>query len=281
MHYDGVAAGQFQARGRHLVAGDVVLQADFLAGQAFFLDAEEHDYVGAAERVFDVAGDAQAGGECGGDVGHELGRAAERELYAELGEQVAGAAGDAAVKDVTDDGGLQTFERLFVFQNREGIEQRLRRMLMHAVAGVDDGDVEMLCHEVRRARGRMANDDTIRAHRPQSVPGIEKRLAFFDARSRGLHERGDRAQRFGGEFERRASAGRRLVKQKYDALAAEQRTHLQRIHAPGQFQQAEDVLRVEVFDPQQRTACGFIHRKKCKRCIIRGRRGRCKAAESS
>ena len=75
--------GQLQARRGHLVAGDVVLQADFLSRQAFFLHAQQHDHIGAAQRVFDVARDAQAGRKRGGDVGHELGRAAERELHSE------------------------------------------------------------------------------------------------------------------------------------------------------------------------------------------------------
>ena len=38
------------------------------------------------------------------------------------------------------------------------------------------------------------------------------------------------------------------------------------------FEQAENFLRIEMFNPEQRTASGLIHRKKCKRCIIRGGR---------
>jgi hypothetical protein len=35
---------------------------------------------------------------------------------------------------------------------------------------------------------------------------------------------------------------------------------LQRIHAAGQLQQAQDFLRLKVLDPEQRTACRLIHR---------------------
>ena len=186
---------------------------------------------------------------------------------------MAGAARHTAVDDVANDRRLQPLERLLVLQDREGVEQCLRGMFVHAVPGVNDGDVEMPRHQVRSARRRMPHDNAVRADRPQRVSGIEHRLAFFDARSGGLHERGHRAQRFCGELKRRAGPGRRFVKQQHDALAAQQRPRLLRIHAAGQLQQAQDVLRLEMFDPEQRTACGHIHRKKCKRCIIRGSRG--------
>ena len=154
-------------------------------------------------------------------------------------------------------------------------------MLVHAVTGIDDGNVEMPCHQVRGASRRVANDDAVRPHGAQGVAGIEQGFAFLDARSGGLHQRGHSAQRFRGEFEGRAGTGGRFVKQKHDALAAQQWTSLQRIHAAGQREQAQDFLRVEVFDSEQRTACGNIHRKNCKRCIIRGRCGRRKMSAYS
>ena len=233
------------------------------------------------------------GRECGGNVGHKFRRPAQRELHSELCQQMARAAGNAAVKNIADDGGLQSLQRLLVLQDGEGVEQRLRGMLVHAVPGIDDGDVEMLRHQVRRARRRVANHDAVGADGAQGVAGVEQGLAFFDARSGGLHQRGDGAERFRCEFKRRARAGGSFIKQKYDALAAQQRTGLLRIHAAGQLQQAQDFLRVEVFNPQQRTACGLIHGlvdltyvsdtfcpTMCKRCIIRGRRGGCKGEGS-
>ena len=44
----------------------------------------------------------------------------------------------AAVQQVADDGDLQAGEPALVLADREGVEQRLGRMLVHAVAGVDD-----------------------------------------------------------------------------------------------------------------------------------------------
>ena len=71
---------------------------------------------------------------------------------------------------------------------------------MHAIAGIDDGNVEVLRHQVGRSRQGMADHDHIRAHRPQGVAGIEQRLALFDARAARLHQRSHGAHRLGGNF---------------------------------------------------------------------------------
>ena len=91
--------------------------------------------------------------------------------------------GDAAVVDVSDNRNLQTPERFLVFQDREGIEQGLGRMLVHAVAGIDDGNVEVPRHQVRCARRGMAHHDGVRSHGAQGIGRVEQRLALFDARS--------------------------------------------------------------------------------------------------
>ena len=44
----------------------------------------------------------------------------------------------AAVQQVADDGDLEALDALLVLADRERVEQRLRRVLVHAVAGVDD-----------------------------------------------------------------------------------------------------------------------------------------------
>ena len=131
---------------------------------------------------------------------------------------------------------------------------------MHPVPGIDHGNNKVLRHQVWRASRRMTDDDRIRTDCAKGVSRIQERLALFDARSRRLDQRGYRAQRFCSQLKRRPGAGGSLVKQKDDALAAQQRTRLLRIHAAGQPEQAQNVVRLKVFDPEQRTACGLIHR---------------------
>ena len=41
---------------------------------------------------------------------------------------------------------------------------------MHAVAGVDDGDLQDAGQKVRRSGGRMTGDDTVRAQRRSVLP---------------------------------------------------------------------------------------------------------------
>ena len=56
-----------------------------------------------------------------------------------------------AVQQVADDRDLQPVDALLVLANREGVEQRLRRMLVHAVAGVDDARLADARQQVARA----------------------------------------------------------------------------------------------------------------------------------
>ncbi len=123
-----------------------------------------------------------------------------------------------------------------MLQDGEGIEQRLGRMLVHAVTCIDNRDVKVPRHQVRGPCRRMAHDDAVRTHGAQGVSGIDHGFAFLDAGSGGLHKSGHGPQRLRGEFEGRTGAGGRFVKQKHDALSAQERTGLQRIHAARQLE---------------------------------------------
>ena len=68
-------------------------------------------------------------------------------------------------------------------QHGHRVEQTLRRMLVHAVAGVDDGHVEMRGEEPVRAGVRMAHHDHVGADAFDGPAGIDQRLALLDARA--------------------------------------------------------------------------------------------------
>jgi hypothetical protein len=55
------------------------------------------------------------------------------------------------VHDVADDPDADVVERAEPLAQRVDVEQRLRRVLVLAVAGVDDGGVAPACDELRRA----------------------------------------------------------------------------------------------------------------------------------
>ena len=54
-------------------------------------------------------------------------------------------------------------------------------MLVHAVPGINHGNVQIRSQQMRRARIRMAYNNGIGAHRAQSVSGIQQRFAFLNA----------------------------------------------------------------------------------------------------
>ncbi len=59
------------------------------------------------------------------------------------------AAGHAAVGDIADDRDPQAFQLCAMIENGARVEQGLRRMLMCAVARIDDRDAQMALQEVR------------------------------------------------------------------------------------------------------------------------------------
>ncbi len=259
MHEDGVFFRQFQPGHGHLIAVDVVVQADFCPRQTLLLHPQGQNDVGAVDCFFYRTGDMQAGSQAGGDFGQELGRATKGEARSKFTQEVNGGTGHPAVIDVAHNGHLERFQRLLVAQDGVGVEQSLRGMFVHAVAGVDDRNIEVFRHQRGRSGAGMADDNHVRAHRAQGVSRVQQRLAFFDAGSAGKHQRGHRPHRFGSHFKGAAGAGRSFIKQKQHALPAQQGTGPGRIHVPGKFEQAENFSRTEVLNAQQGTARSLVH----------------------
>ena len=110
----------------------------------FVLDAQEHHGVRLGERVLHVVRDAHAR-EGEKFFGNERRRTRERDFDAELGQAVNVRARDAGEEDVAEDGDFFPAQiAAEMFPQRERVEQRLRRMRVRAVSGVDDGNVEHL-----------------------------------------------------------------------------------------------------------------------------------------
>src|SRR5579872_1355399 len=188
MHHDRVTLRHFQSCSIHLISRNVILQRDLLPREALGLHAQQHDDVRTSQGVLNMARYAKPWGESCRHLGHELRRTAERDLHTESRKQVTSAASYPAMEDVSDDGGMKTIERLFVSENGDCIQQRLRWMFVHPIARVDDGNVDVTGHEVRCSRRRMPHHNAIRAHSTESVSGIDDRLPFLNARTGSMHE---------------------------------------------------------------------------------------------
>ena len=75
---------------------------------AFELDAQHHDDVGVADGLIHIVGERDAGGDVRELAGQQRGRSAQHDAGAEARQQVHVGAGHAAVRDVADDGDLET-----------------------------------------------------------------------------------------------------------------------------------------------------------------------------
>ena len=116
---------------------------------------------------------------------HQRARADERDVRAELEQRVDVRARDAAEEDVADDRDVQPGDRPFLFADGEEVEQRLRGMLVRAVAGVDHARAQPLGEELRRAGGAVAQHDDVGVIRLEILRGVLERFAFREAGSGG------------------------------------------------------------------------------------------------
>ncbi len=90
------------------------------------------------------------------------------------------------MSNVAEDSDIEAGERTFAVTDGQRVEQALRRMLVSAVAGVDDGNVEMARHKIRGAGSSVAHDQAIGLHGVERVDGVEEGLTLFQARRFGL-----------------------------------------------------------------------------------------------
>ncbi len=115
------------------------------------------------------------------DAGNKRRRADQNHLCAKLGQRPQIRAGDAAVGDVADDRDPQPRDFSESFANRVKIEQPLRRMLVRAVAGVDDAATDRARQQRGGPRRRVADHDHVDAHRLNVAGGVDQRFALADA----------------------------------------------------------------------------------------------------
>src|SRR5271163_1487011 len=180
---------------------------------------------------------------------------------------MAGGARHAAVKDVADNRHLQTFEGLLVAQNGVGIEQSLRGMLVEPVSGIDDGNVKVLCHDVRRAGAGVAKDNNVGAESAHSVASVEQRFALFNTRTLSRDQDSMRSQRLGGDFKRAPRAGGGLIEKKQHPPALEQGPTFVRIHASGKLQDFYDLGCFQVLNAEERSA-SWIHNLYLRQAVV-------------
>src|SRR5579862_600115 len=220
VQHEGVGAREAQALGRELIAEDVFLGGERGLVKALGLHAQDHDDVGAIERVFDAGGAAQARGHIFEFARHPHRGAAERDARAELAEQMNIRAGHAAVENVAQDRDVPAVEAALAIADGERVEKRLGGMFVRAIARVQHGNFEALGDEFRRAGRAVADHDAVGTHGFDGAHGVDQRLALFQAGGFRLegHRIGAEARRGCGEADARARG--RLEERDCDCLAA-------------------------------------------------------------
>ena len=139
--------------------------------------------------------------------GQQRGGRDQAHARAERVEQDDVGARDPRMQDVAADRDDQPFDAALVAADGERVEQRLRRMLMRAVAGIDDRAVDFLRQKLDRAGRVMPHHQDIRMHGVERHRGVDQRLALFHGGGIDRHVHHVGAEPLAGELERRLRAG--------------------------------------------------------------------------
>ena len=143
------------------------------------LNAQDHHDVGAFERFLEPVEHPHAERvDCGRK---QCPRADDSDLTPKQLQQMRVGPCDARVGDVADDGDDQIVERSLLAPDGERVEQCLRRMRVHPVAGVDDAAADLGGDIARSARCIVSDDDHIRMHRLECPTRVLQGLALLHA----------------------------------------------------------------------------------------------------
>ena len=137
-------------------------------------------------------------------------------------QQVNVGARHAAVHDIAANRHGQALQPTLAPPDGDGVEQGLGRMLVGAVAAIDDHTFDLLRKQIDCAALRMAADQHVRVHGIQGKRGIEQRLALLDRTvlDRHIDDVGAKTQR---RQLKRCAGARRILEKQIDYGPAAQR----------------------------------------------------------
>ena len=160
------------------------------------------------------------------------------------------------MRDVAADRDDEAGEPALVAADGERVEQRLGRMLVRAVAGIDDRALDLLRQQRHRAGGVMADDEQVRPHGVQRHRRVDQRLALLHRRGGDRHVHDVGAEPLAGELEGGLRAGRGLEEEVDLRAAAERRLLLLDLAADvdrrfGGIEQKRYILGGKALDPEK------------------------------
>ena len=183
------------------------------------------------------------------DAGRQQGRGRdEPHPRAHAREQEDVGARHPRMQDVAADRHDEARDAALVAADGQRVEQRLGRMLVRAVAGIDHRAVDLLRQKMHRARRVVAHDDDVGPHGVERHRGVDQRLALLHRGGRHRHVHHVGAEPLAGELEGGLRAGRGLEEEVDLGAAAQGRFLLLDLPAHldllvGEIEQAPDVQR--------------------------------------
>ncbi|MPN16602.1 hypothetical protein SDC9_163947 [bioreactor metagenome] len=169
------------------------------------------------------------------------------------------------MEDVAEDGDVQPLDPAQFFPDGEDVEQRLGRVAVRPVPGVDDAAFEVLGDEVLRAGRAVPHDHQVHLECFDVAHGVQQRFAFGEAAALRLHIDDVGREPLFGQLERNAGTGAGFHEEVDHGFAAQGGNLL---HLPfgnflelfGGVEDECDLLGAQVVQPEQVFSGPFHHR---------------------
>ena len=179
------------------------------------------------------------------------------------------------MEDVAADGDDQALDATLVAADGERIEQGLGRMLMAAVAGIDDRAIDLLRQQLDRTRGVVAHHQNVGAHGVERHRRVDQGLALLHRRGADRHVHHVGAQPLAGKLEGALGPGRGLEEQIDQGAAAEIVALLGDLAAElggflGEIEQSDDLGPRKAFNSKKMAVGEGDDRRLRRQCSLTG-----------
>ncbi len=160
------------------------------------------------------------------------------------------------MKDVAADGDDEALDAAFVAADGERVEQGLGRVLVAAVAGVDDRAIDLLREQLNRARSVVAHDEDVGTHGVQRHRSVDQGLALLHRGGADRHVHHVGAEPLAGKLEGALGPGRGLEEEIDQGAAAQIIALLGDLPAElggllGEVEQGDDLAPRKAFDSKK------------------------------
>ena len=209
VHHQRIGLRPRQPRGREAIAQvELARRRHIAARHPLGLKPQHHHHVGTVECRIHVA---ERGNEQPlGRRRHQRRRRTDADLGAERGQREDVRPRHPAVQHVAADHHPLPRDAAAPASDSQRVEQRLRRVLVPPVAGVEHRAIDLVGDQPDRARAHVPDHQHVGAHRVQRLRGVDQRLALLYRALRRMHVDDVGAEPLARDLEAQQRAGRVL-----------------------------------------------------------------------